>query len=187
MKEKIVMDSRQFNRKVLKLSSEILDDAGGAENLVLVGIRSTGEHFSKRIAAQISRLSSTDIPVGLLDITLYRDDFFNRPVHPEIKKTILDFDINNKHVVLVDDVIWTGRTVRAALDHLIDFGRPAKVRLSVLIDRGGRELPIQPDFSGKSLSLKKDAWISLEMNRKKGQKDRVIITERKDSPEKKAP
>ncbi|MGM0568235.1 MAG: bifunctional pyr operon transcriptional regulator/uracil phosphoribosyltransferase PyrR [Elusimicrobiota bacterium] len=178
MEERRIIDSEKFKRKVIKLSSEILDDSQGARNLALIGIRSAGAYFAQRIAESISTETSQEIPVGLLDISLYRDDFFKRPLNPSIKKTVLDFDITGKHVVLVDDVIWTGRTVRAALDHMVDFGRPAKVRLCVLIDRGGRELPIQPDFKGMDLTLPPKFWLCLNM-REAGGRDEVLVTRRK--------
>ncbi len=178
MKDKKIMDSQEFQRKIKRLSSEIIDDTRGAEDLVLIGIRSAGAHVAKRIAQQIKKTTGKEIPVGILDITLYRDDFFNRPVQPQIKQTILDFDITGKYVILVDDVLWTGRTVRAALDHMIDFGRPSKVRLCVLFDRGYRDFPIEPNYTGKKIDLPKNAWVQLMMT-EEGGKDEVFVTDRK--------
>ncbi|MFW6134524.1 MAG: bifunctional pyr operon transcriptional regulator/uracil phosphoribosyltransferase PyrR [Elusimicrobiota bacterium] len=179
MSTKIIMDKDELNRKIKRLASEILDDAQGGEKLVLVGIRSMGVHLANRIKKEIKNTTGMDIPVGILDITLYRDDFSRKPVHPKIKQTILDFDITDKHVILIDDVIWTGRTVRAALDHLIDFGRPDKVRLCVLVDRGGRELPIEPNFVGKRMNVDKNHWIELNTKETKG-KDELVLSGNKD-------
>ncbi len=175
MVDKKIMNTEEFKRKVRRLSSEIIDDTKGAKNLVLIGVRSTGAYLAGRIARQINETTGKDIPVGILDISLYRDDFFNRPFQPQIKQTVLDFDITGKYVILVDDVLWTGRTVRAALDHMIDFGRPAKVRLCVLFDRGYREFPIEPNYVGQKIDLPKNSWIQLTMS-EDGGSDEVFVT-----------
>lgn len=171
---KIIMEKDELKRKIKRLASEILDDAHGDENLVLIGIRSKGVYLAKRLKEQIKKYTEKDIPMGILDITLYRDDFSRHPVKTTIKETIINFDLTGKHIVLVDDVIWSGRTIRAALDQIIDFGRPDKVRLCVLIDRGGRELPIEPNFTGKQLDIKKDELIELHSMETEG-KDEVVL------------
>ena len=174
MSKKIIMKSDELTRKIKRLSSEILDDAHGEKDLVLIGIHSKGVYLARRIWEQIKKFTEKEIPMGIIDITLYRDDFSRRPVRSKIKETVIDFDITDKHVVLVDDVIWSGRTVRAALDELIDFGRPAKIRLCVLADRGGRELPIEPNFTGINISVKKNELIELHSKSIDGA-DEVVV------------
>ncbi len=174
MAKKIIMKADELKRKIERLASEIIDDAQGEENLVLIGIRSKGVYLAKRLQMEIKKSTGKDIPMGILDITLYRDDFSRRPIQTKIKETIINFDLTDKHIVLVDDVIWSGRTIRAALDQIIDFGRPDKVRLCVLFDRGGRELPIEPDFTGKNLTIKKNELIELHSREVEG-KDEVVV------------
>jgi len=141
----------EVGRTLRRLAHEIIENNRGAENLVLVGLLSRGYPLAKRLAAAIEGFEHVAVPVGRLDIGLYRDDVTRRGTPPRIRPSEIPADIGGKTVVLVDDVLYTGRSIRAALDALLDFGRPARVRLAVLIDRGHRELPIRPDFVGKNI------------------------------------
>lgn len=151
-----IMDGARMKRALSRLASEIVEDNQGAKDLYLVGIRRRGVPLAERIADKIEELEGERPLYGILDITLYRDDLSTVGANPIVNRTELDADIENKNVVLVDDVLYTGRTIRAALDQLMDFGRPRRVQLAVLIDRGRehRELPIQADFVGKIVPTK---------------------------------
>jgi pyrimidine operon attenuation protein/uracil phosphoribosyltransferase len=144
-----IMDAEEVERALTRIAHEVIERNRGAANLVMVGVRTRGVPLAERIAANIKRIEDRDVPVGSLDITLYRDDLFTR--QPVVRKTEIPFDMTDKRVVLVDEVIFTGRTTRAALDALVDFGRPESIQLAVLIDRGHRELPIRPDYVGKNV------------------------------------
>ncbi len=146
-----VMDATDINRTLKRISYEILDKNKGAANLAVVGLRTRGVHLAERIASFIETIEDVRIPVGVLDVTMYRDDFRIALKKPVVQVTSIPFDVEGITVVLVDDVFYTGRTVRGALDAIIDFGRPARVRLAVLIDRGHRELPLTADFVGKKI------------------------------------
>lgn len=174
MTKRIIMGKDEMKRIIKRLAAQILDDAHGVKDLVLVGIRSMGVYLAQRIKKEIERTEKKKIPLGILDITLYRDDFSRRPIQPRIRETVINFDLTGKHIVLVDDVIWSGRTVRAALDELIDFGRPDRVRLCVLMDRGDRELPVEPNFVGKRIEVRKNEWIELYM-KEAGKRDEVLL------------
>ncbi|MFC2061748.1 bifunctional pyr operon transcriptional regulator/uracil phosphoribosyltransferase PyrR [Elusimicrobiota bacterium] len=175
MAKQILMGKDELKRKIKRLASEIIDDAHGEKNMILIGIRSLGVHIAKEIKKEIEKETGMDIPLGIMDISLYRDDISRHITQHNIKETIIDFDLTGKHIILVDDVIWSGRTVRAALDQIIDFGRPDKIRLCVLIDRGGRELPIEPNFTGKKVKVKKDELIKLKTKKETGKEDVVVI------------
>jgi len=151
-----IMDSSRIKRALSRLASEIVEDNQGAKNLYLVGIRRRGVPLAERLVDKIESLEGVRPLYGIIDITLYRDDLSTVGANPIVNRTELDADIENKIIVLVDDVLYTGRTIRAALDQLMDFGRPKKVQLAVLIDRGRehRELPIQADFVGKVVPTK---------------------------------
>lgn len=163
MPEKVVLTEDEIKRSLVRISHEILERNKGPENLALVGIWTRGAYLAERIGKIISSFENTDIPIGVIDITFYRDDLKIRGLK-EPGKTRLDFDLEGKKVVLVDDVLFTGRTVRAALNALMDYGRPAKIQLAVLVDRGHRELPIKPDFVGKNIptSLKEEVKVYLK-------------------------
>jgi pyrimidine operon attenuation protein/uracil phosphoribosyltransferase len=150
-----LIDAEGLRRVITRIAHEIIERNGGAENVVLVGIRRRGYPLAKRIAAKIHEFESVEIPVGALDITLYRDDLQMIAHQPVVSGTEIAFDIDEKVVVLVDDVLFTGRTVRAALDELIDFGRPRAIQLAVVVDRGHREIPIRADFVGKNVPTSK--------------------------------
>ena len=146
----IVLNARALERTVSRMADEIVERNDGTDNLILVGIQRRGVQIAERIAAVIEAREGIKVPRGALDITLYRDDLQTVGPRPVVGKTILPVELDGRRVVIVDDVLFTGRTIRAALDELADFGRPARVGLAVLIDRGGRELPIQPDVVNKN-------------------------------------
>ncbi|MBI5476943.1 MAG: bifunctional pyr operon transcriptional regulator/uracil phosphoribosyltransferase PyrR [Ignavibacteriales bacterium] len=161
---KKVIDETGFNRTLTRLAHEILEKNKGAENLALIGIRTRGEFLAKRLREVIWTIENLELKIGILDITLYRDDLKEIHYQPLLKGTEIDFDINKKDVILIDDVLFTGRTVRAALDELVDLGRPSSIQLAVLIDRGHRELPIRADFVGKNLptSLNEEVKVAMK-------------------------
>jgi pyrimidine operon attenuation protein/uracil phosphoribosyltransferase len=152
MKTTVIMEKDDINRAINKLAAEIIDWNKGINNLVIIGIRTRGVHVAERLSKVINKLENTSIEMGSLDITLYRDDIGLTDKMPVLKKTEIPFNIFNKTIVLVDDVLFTGRTVRAAMDAIIDFGRPKRIQLCVLVDRGNRELPIRADFVAKKIS-----------------------------------
>jgi pyrimidine operon attenuation protein/uracil phosphoribosyltransferase len=174
--EKVVMDAEGINRSLTRIASEILEKNKGGEDLVLVGIRTGGVFLAERLKRKISSIEGKEIPFGILDITLYRDDLSTSHKKPRLGKTDIPFSLDGKKVVLVDDVLFTGRTIRAAMDALIDFGRPKLIQLAVLIDRGHRELPIRADFVGKNLPSSLWQAVSVNLTEKDG-KDEVVIEE----------
>ncbi len=149
----VVLSARAFERTITRMADEIIERNDGTDRLLLVGIQRRGVQIAARIAALITARESVEVPLGALDITLYRDDLQTVGPRPVVGKTHLPVAIEGLNVVIVDDVLFTGRTIRAALDELADFGRPARVSLAVLVDRGGRELPIQPDVVGKHVEV----------------------------------
>jgi pyrimidine operon attenuation protein/uracil phosphoribosyltransferase len=151
MSERRILDADDLRRALTRIAHEIVERNGGVDGLVLVGIRSRGVPIARRLAGLIEQHEGASVPVGSLDITYYRDDLTRMPHAPIVKRSDLETDVSGRVVVLVDDVLYTGRTVRAALDALTDHGRPRSVRLAALVDRGHRELPIRPDFVGKNL------------------------------------
>ena len=171
-----VLDADEMNRAITRIAHEILEKNKGTEYLALVGIRTGGAFLAKRFQEKIRVIESHDIPLGLLDITLYRDDLSEIGPQPAIKETEIDFDVSKKRVVLVDDVLFTGRTVRSALDALVDFGRPESIQLAVLIDRGHREFPIKPDYVGKNIPTSKSERVIVKFREHDGE-DSVVIVE----------
>ena len=151
-----LLDAAAIRRAVTRIAHEILERNKGASELALVGIANRGDDLARRLAAELQRIEGVEVPVGILDITFYRDDIGLRAEAPEVHETRIGFDITGRTVVLVDDVLFTGRTIRAAMDALVDFGRPRAVQLAVLVDRGHRELPIRPDYVGKNLPTRPD-------------------------------
>jgi pyrimidine operon attenuation protein/uracil phosphoribosyltransferase len=151
-----LLDARAMSRALQRMAVEILELAHGTDDLLLVGIQRRGAELAQRIAALIEKDEGTRVPCGAIDITLYRDDVGTVGPKPVIGETHLPGDLTGKHVVIIDDVLYTGRTVRAALDELADFGRPKRISLCVLVDRGGRELPIQADIVGKAVKTTSD-------------------------------
>ena len=149
-KTKIILSKNEIKNSIVRLSHEIIERVD-IENLVIIGIRNRGEFIAKRISEKIRFFSKKKIPTGFLDVTFYRDDFQQRMLQPQVKGSDIDFQLNEKIVLLVDDVLFTGRTIRAALNEIMDYGRPSVVSLAVLIDRGHREMPIKADFVGKNI------------------------------------
>lgn len=158
-----IIDEQLLNRTVTRLAHEILEKNRGSQNIVLVGMRTRGEFLAQRIQEKIKEIEKASPELGVLDVTLYRDDFNTRIKQPQINITNIDFDITEKDVILIDDVLYTGRTVRAALDALMDYGRPNTIQLCVLIDRGHRELPIKADFVGKSIPTSINEAVKVKM------------------------
>ena len=151
VKKNVIMDADAMRRAIVHIAHEIIERNKGVENVVLVGIRTRGVPIAERLAAAIKEIEKVELPVGMLDITLYRDDLSTLAYNPVCHGTEIDFDVDGKTVILVDDVLYTGRTIRCALDAIIDMGRPKAIQLAVLIDRGHRELPIRADFAGKNV------------------------------------
>jgi pyrimidine operon attenuation protein/uracil phosphoribosyltransferase len=174
-----IMDSPRINRALARLASEVVEENHGAGDLYLVGIRRRGVPLAERMADKIADLEGDRPPVGIVDITLYRDDLSTVGAKPIVNRTDLPGNIENRNIVLIDDVLYTGRTIRAALDQLIDFGRPRRVQLAVLIDRGKehRELPIQADYIGKLVPTKKSEIIKV-MLQEFDEEEGVVIVER---------
>lgn len=158
-----IMDGARINRALARLASEIVEENQGTSDLYLVGIQRRGVPLAHRMADRIAELEGTRPPVGIIDITLYRDDLSTVGMNPVINRTELELSVESRNIVLVDDVLYTGRTIRAALDQLIDFGRPRRVQLAVLVDRGRehRELPIQADYIGRIVPTKKSEIIKV--------------------------
>jgi pyrimidine operon attenuation protein/uracil phosphoribosyltransferase len=148
---KQILESKEIKRALTRIAHEIIENNKGVENLCLIGIQKGGIILAQRLASQISQIEGIQIEVGALDITFYRDDLNIKKEQPVVKTTDITFSINDKTVILVDDVLFTGRSIRSAMDALIDFGRPAYIQLAVLIDRGHRELPIRADYVGKNI------------------------------------
>ncbi|WP_163182869.1 bifunctional pyr operon transcriptional regulator/uracil phosphoribosyltransferase PyrR [Neobacillus sedimentimangrovi] len=161
----LVLDEQAINRALTRIAHQIIEKNKGIEDCVLVGIRTRGIHIAKRLAAKIEQIEGTPIPVGELDITLYRDDLTKKTDNQEplVKGSDISFNISNKKVILVDDVLYTGRTVRAGLDALMDLGRPSAIQLAVLVDRGHRELPIRADYVGKNIPTSSSEKIVVEL------------------------
>ena len=170
-----VLDDAALDRALTRIAHEILERNGGAKDLAFIGLRTRGITLAQRLAAKIATIDGAQTPVGTLDITLYRDDLDMRGA-PVVRGTDIPFSIKNKTVVLVDDVLYTGRTIRAALDALIDLGRPGSIQLAILIDRGHRELPIRPDFIGKNLPTSRRESVAVRLKEHDGE-DRVVIEE----------
>lgn len=158
-----VIDQQGFDRTLTRLAHEIVEQNKGAEHLVIVGIRTRGEFLARRLALKIKSIEGKDLAVGFLDITLYRDDLRGKLNQPLLQATEIPFDVTGKHIILVDDVLYTGRTVRAALGELVDLGRPATIQLAVMIDRGHRELPIKADYVGKNVPTAETQEVKVRM------------------------
>jgi pyrimidine operon attenuation protein/uracil phosphoribosyltransferase len=171
-----VLDEGALDRALTRIAHEIVEQAGGVGDIVLVGIKTRGVTLAERIAAKVAAIEGQKPPVGALDITLYRDDLGLKAEQPVVRGTEIPFPIKGRTVVLVDDVLFTGRTIRAALDALMDLGRPRVIRLAVLVDRGHRELPIRPDYIGKNLPTSRREAVAVLL-REHDRLDRVVIQE----------
>lgn len=158
-----IMDERQVQRTITRMAHEIIERNKGVEDVVLVGIRRRGEPLAVMLAEAIARVEGTRPPVGALDITYYRDDLTHKNMEPTLNRTDIPFDVNARTVVLVDDVLYTGRTVRAAMDAMMDLGRARRIQLAVLVDRGHRELPIRADFAGKNIPTAQTEFIRVSL------------------------
>jgi pyrimidine operon attenuation protein/uracil phosphoribosyltransferase len=174
MSERPILDVDDVRRAMTRIAHEIVERNGGVDDLVLIGIRSRGVPMARRLAGLIEQHEGASVPVGSLDITYYRDDLTRLAHAPIVKRSDLEADIEGRTVVLTDDVLYTGRTVRAALDALTDHGRPRAVRLAVLVDRGHRELPIRPDFVGKNLPTAADEIVHVRLA-ETDDRDEVVI------------
>jgi len=175
LKEKaLILDKAGIDRALTRIAHEILEKNKGAKDLILVGIQRGGVHLAKRLATKIKEIEGVEPPVGSLDITMYRDDLSTRKSQPVPQATDIAFDIQDKMMVLVDDVLFTGRTIRAALNSVMDYGRPRRIQLAVLVDRGHRELPIRADYVGKNLptSAKEKVEVMLAED---GVEEKVVI------------
>jgi len=161
----VVMDADRISRALVRIAHEIVERNRGVENLAVIGVRSRGVPLARRIAAALKSICGDDVPVGVLDITLYRDDLMRTTVGPQplVRRTEIPFSIDDRVIVLVDDVLFTGRTTRAALDALIDFGRPKAIQLVVLVDRGHRELPIKADYVGKNIPTSRRETVHVKL------------------------
>lgn len=173
--EKQILGPEEIRRALVRIAHEIAERNEGVRDVILVGIRRRGVPLAERIAAIMTDFEGQRVPVGQLDITLYRDDLSLRGAAPLIRKTTIQNDITGHTVILVDDVLYTGRTVRAALDALADLGRPARIQLAVLIDRGHRELPIRADFVGKNVPTSRDERVDVRLQEVDGVEDAVTI------------
>jgi len=174
---KKILSSEDIRRILYRLTHEILEKAPRVQEVVLVGIQTRGAHLAKRVRAIIKEIEGIELPLGVLDITFYRDDLTAIGPMPVVKETKINFDLGGKKVILIDDVLFTGRTVRAALDEIMDFGRPSKVELLVLLDRGHRELPIRADFVGKNIPTSRSELIEVHLAEIDGADEVVIRTE----------
>ncbi|MBU1853178.1 MAG: bifunctional pyr operon transcriptional regulator/uracil phosphoribosyltransferase PyrR [Candidatus Omnitrophica bacterium] len=171
-----ILTKEEIARAITRISHEILEKNRGSKDLAVIGIRTRGYVLAERIVQSIKSIDGSSLPVGALDITLYRDDLSVVSEQPVIHKTEIDFDIEGKNIILVDDVLYTGRTVRCALDALIDFGRPRAIQLAVLIDRGHRELPVRADYVGKNLPTSQKELVQVKLE-EVDEEDSVFIEE----------
>ncbi len=171
-----IIDKFGLERTLTRLAHQVIERNNGVGNVVMVGIKTRGATLAERLVKVIKKIEGETVPLGALDITLYRDDFRQRLKQPEVKRTDILFEINDKHIILIDDVMYTGRTSRAALDALMDLGRPASVQLVVLVDRGHRELPIQPDYVGKNVTTSIGEEVQVRLHEDDGE-DGVYLVE----------
>jgi pyrimidine operon attenuation protein/uracil phosphoribosyltransferase len=177
------MDSERIGRSLTRIAHEIVERNRGVGDLALVGVRTRGVPIAKRLATSLREITGTEVPTGALDITLYRDDLMKTAVGPQpiVRRTEIPFSIDGRHIVLVDDVLYTGRTIRAALDALIDFGRPSTIQLVVLVDRGHRELPIKADYVGKNVPTSRRETIHVRLAEIDG-RDEVTLDQAEGEP-----
>ncbi|RMF70173.1 MAG: bifunctional pyr operon transcriptional regulator/uracil phosphoribosyltransferase PyrR [Calditrichaeota bacterium] len=178
---KQIIDARGLARTITRLAHEIVERNRGVENVVILGILTRGATLARRLQEKISEIEHKHLPLGILDVTMYRDDVFTKIKKPQVKTTKIDFDIDGKTVILVDDVLYTGRTIRAALDAIIDFGRPTAIQLAVLIDRGHRELPIRADYVGKNVPTEFGEEVKVQVKEVDGEDGVYLLGPSKDS------
>jgi pyrimidine operon attenuation protein/uracil phosphoribosyltransferase len=176
-----VMDEVAIDRALTRIAHEILERNKGCQDLVLIGVRTRGISLARRLVTKLHAIEGEHVPLGVIDVTLYRDDLRRRPDHPKVERTDIPFPLTDKRVVLVDDVLFTGRTIRAALDGLMDLGRPRSIQLAVLVDRGHRELPIRADYVGRNVPTAIQESVEVRLREKDGI-EQVVILERPESP-----
>ncbi len=169
-----VMDADEIRRAVTRIAHEIIEKNKGADKLAIIGIQSRGVPLAKRMSELIGQIEGAQVPVGSLNVALYRDDYATRLAPTSVGKTEIDFDVNDLKIILVDEVIFTGRTIRSALDAIMDMGRPAQIQLAVLVDRGHRELPIRADYVGKNLPTSRIEHVHVHLKETDGE-DKVVI------------
>lgn len=175
MAERVLMTEAEIRRALARIAHEIVERNKGIENVVLVGLRTRGVPLAQRLANKLRELEGSQPPLGVLDITFYRDDLSSRALQPVVHRSELPVDINDRPIILVDDVLFTGRSIRAALDALMDFGRPRNIQLAILVDRGHRELPVRPDYVGKNVPTARDEDVQVRLTETDG-RDEVVIT-----------
>jgi pyrimidine operon attenuation protein / uracil phosphoribosyltransferase len=180
-KGKLLMTAAEMDLALARMSAEIIEKLGPRDDFAIIGIRRRGVPLAQRLCTKIEAVLKCHIPFGILDITLYRDDLTTISNRPMLRETLIDFDMNNLSLVLVDDVLYTGRTIRAALDGIVDLGRPKRVQLAVLIDRGHRELPIQADYVGKHVQTAEDEIVEVRLN-EEDEEERVVLIKRPQPP-----
>jgi len=173
-KTDLILDEKKISRALTRIAHEIVEHNSGAESLVIIGVLTRGAYLARRIANIIKEIENVTVPVGLMDISLYRDDVHSKLDQPIVQRTEILFDVVDRNVILIDDVLFTGRTIRAALDQIIDFGRPRTIQLAVLVDRGHRELPFRADYVGANIPTAKDDRVVLEVTEKEGT-DQVYV------------
>lgn len=173
-----IVDKRGLDRILTRISHEILERNKGSDNLVLIGMRTRGEFLAHRIFDKIKKIDNVELPLGVLDATLYRDDYRTRLKQPEVSVSDITFDINEKDIIVIDDVLYTGRTVRSALNALMEFGRPSSIQLFILVDRGHRELPIRADYVGKNIPTSLNQEIKVKMEEIDGE-DAIYLVDLK--------
>lgn len=180
LKEKTkILDKDDIDRALERIAHEIIEKLKSTDDIAIIGIKNRGAYLGERLAAKIEKIAGQTVPVGALDITLYRDDLTEASNKPVVHATEIDFDIEKKKIVLVDDVLYTGRTIRCALDALIDFGRPNQIQLAVLVDRGHRELPIRADYVGKNVPTSSKETVEVRLAETDG-KDEVVLCEKEE-------
>ena len=177
-KQDIILDAADIDRIMTRITHKILEMHKGANNLTLIGIHTRGVYLAKRIQSRINETEGVIVPTGDIDITLYRDDWTRISHNPVVQATDISFSVDSKHIILVDDVLFTGRTIRAAMDAVIDFGRPDRIELAVLVDRGHRELPIQANYVGKYVETKRSETVNVLLSEYDGN-DQVVIEKSK--------
>lgn len=175
----LIMDEKTMRRALIRIAHEIIERNKGAENLAIVGIKTRGAPLAERLAKIIQEIEEVELPLGFMDITLYRDDIQTKLDQPIIQKTEIMFDVADKIIILVDDVLFTGRTIRAALDQIVDFGRPKLIQLAVLVDRGHRELPIRADYTGKNIPTALTELVVVKLNEVDGEDSISIVKAKK--------
>ena len=180
MEKSVIMDSKESKRAVDRMAYEILEKNRGAQDIVIIGIQSKGALLAKALKNKLKELDGVSIPMGTLDITFYRDDLTRLNAHPIVKDTDIPFSVEDKNIILVDDVLYTGRTIRSAIDEIFDMGRPNKVELAVLVDRCQRELPFSADYIGRTVPTGKNEYIGVEISQE-GEIERVSICSKEEN------